>query len=52
MKWSIIEHNGADFGENYLFVSASGAMGVFHLKGSLKWPKNSILLSKPSLVPS
>ena len=32
MERSITEHNGAGFGEEYLFVSAPGAMGVFQLE--------------------
>lgn len=32
MERSITEHNGAGFGEEYLFVSAPGAMGVFQFE--------------------
>ena len=43
MERSITEHNGAGFGEEYLFVSAPAPIGAcFNWKGLPKWPKTSI----------
>jgi hypothetical protein len=46
MERSITEHNGAGYGENYLFVFGAGCDGRLQFERIAKWPKISIPLSK------